>query len=136
MTFYLSFISIFALTVLLFSFKSDFGEPSKRGLRGFLFLTLGLSTALPMIHLVFFSSTISENITSPSMLNWLFGGLSYVGGCLIYINRFPEKNWPGRFCIWGSSHQIWHLMVFMGIVFHFFGSLDSYYDRMTHYKNC
>lgn len=136
MIFYLSFISIFALTVLVFSFKKDFGEPSKRKLRGFLFLTLGLSTAIPMAHLGLFSWTIKSNIVSPTLINWILGGASYVGGCLIYINRFPEKYWPGRFCIWGSSHQIWHFMVFAGIVFHFFGSLDSYYDRMTNVVSC
>ncbi len=132
----MAFITIFAAAVLIFSLRPDFTAPAKRRLRGFLFLTLGLSAAIPIFHLAFFSWTITENISHPALINWALGGACYVGGCLIYINRFPEKHWPGRFCIWGSSHQIWHLMVFGGIAFHFFGSLDSYHDRLMQFKSC
>jgi adiponectin receptor len=97
---YLSLISIFGLAVLFCSLRKDFGEPAKRGFRGFLFLSLGISSGLPIIHLAFFPWTIHGNIANPTLINWVLGGLCYIGGCIIYINRFPEKNWPGKFCIW------------------------------------
>src|SRR5690349_18123524 len=100
MLFYLLFISIFAMIVFIYSFNPEFASPKNRNLRGVLFLTLGLSAALPMIHLCFFSNTIYGNIDQPTLINWVLGGLCYVVGCLIYINRFPERKWPGKFCIW------------------------------------
>ncbi len=36
----------------------------------------------------------------------------YVGGAIIYAMRIPERFWPGRFDIFGASHQIWHVFVF------------------------
>jgi adiponectin receptor len=136
MLFYLSFISIFAMAVLVCAFRKDFGEPAKRAFRGLLFLSLGISSGMPVIHLALFPDSINGYIANPKLINWVLGGLCYIGGCLIYINRFPEKKWPGKFCIWGSSHQIWHFMVFSGIVFHFFASLDSYYDRVANLNSC
>jgi adiponectin receptor len=100
MYFYLSFITIFSIAVFIFSLQPNFGVPSKRSLRGFLFLTLGLSTSLPMVHIIFFSNTITGMIPNPTLTNWVLGGICYVAGCLIYVNRFPERKWPGKFCIW------------------------------------
>jgi adiponectin receptor len=51
---YLTFISTFAITVFIYSFRPDFNKPHKRQLRGIMFLTLGLSTAFPILHLAFF----------------------------------------------------------------------------------
>ena len=39
------------------------------------------------------------------------GGL----GVLIYLLRFPEKLLPpGTVDLWGSSHQLWHALIFSG----------------------
>jgi adiponectin receptor len=104
-------------------------KPENRKFRGILFLIFGASAGLPVIHLVFFKSTIHGVLPNPTLINWVLGGLAYAFGVIIYITRYPEKKWPGKFCIWGSSHQIWHFFVLLGIIFHFFASLDSYYDR-------
>jgi predicted membrane channel-forming protein YqfA (hemolysin III family) len=39
---------------------------------------------------------------------------SYMVGFFFYATQFPEKRWPGRFDLLGSSHQIWHVFVFIG----------------------
>jgi len=54
-TFYLAFITIFATTVFLYSFEKNFNKPLNRNLRGILFLTLGISAGIPIIHLMFFT---------------------------------------------------------------------------------
>jgi predicted membrane channel-forming protein YqfA (hemolysin III family) len=51
---YLGFISGFALMVFLFSLTPKFNKPEKRKLRGWLFLLLGVSTGVPIIHLALF----------------------------------------------------------------------------------
>jgi len=52
-TVYLAFISIFAASVFLYSFQKNFNKPQNRKFRGSLFLTLGISAAIPIIHLIF-----------------------------------------------------------------------------------
>lgn len=36
-------------------------------------------------------------IDDPQLLLWVLGGATYISGCLIYIFRFPERKYPGRF---------------------------------------
>ncbi len=126
---YLSFISIFSICVFFYSLTSDFYLPKRRTFRGILFLILGLSTAIPVIHLIFFNRSIKGFMGGPRLIYWYFGGFSYVIGALIYINRIPEKCYPGKFDIFGSSHQFFHCFVVLGVIFHYLGCLDAYYYR-------
>lgn len=40
--------------------------------------------------------------------------------------RIPEKLAPGRFDIWGSSHQIFHVLVVMAAGAHLIGLLKAF----------
>ena len=92
--FYLIFISTFALIVFFFSLTSSFHLPEKRTLRGILFLSLGLSAGIPIIHLSLMRNSIKGFYGNPRLLFWYFGGISYVIGTLMYINRIPQKFKP------------------------------------------
>ena len=50
----------------------------------------------------------------------------YISGAVIYTIKCPEKAWPGRFDIVGSSHQIFHVMVLLGAFFHFIGIINAF----------
>ena len=43
----------------------------------------------------------------------------YVAGAVLYAARLPEKLLPGAFDYVGCSHNIWHVAVVCGIVFHY-----------------
>ncbi|KAJ9606461.1 inc metabolism membrane protein [Cladophialophora chaetospira] len=43
----------------------------------------------------------------------------YFTGALIYACQVPEKWWPGSFDYFGCSHNIWHVAVVLGIIFHY-----------------
>lgn len=47
-------------------------------------------------------------------------------GALIYGTRFPEKLYPGHFDIWGSSHQIFHVLVVLATCVHLLGVLNAF----------
>ena len=131
-TVYLCFISIFAISVFVFALSPDFHVPRRRRLRGTLFLTLGLSAGIPVVHLILFGNHVSGfngYDSSPKYYLWVLGGISYVTGALLYLNRIPEKIKPGTFDYCGASHQIFHCLVVLGVVFHYLGSLDAYYFR-------
>lgn len=51
---YLLFISILATAVFIYSFDAEFAKPHMRKIRGSLFITLGVSAGIPIIHLTFF----------------------------------------------------------------------------------
>ena len=129
--FYLTFITTFGICVFFYSLRTDFYLPSKRFFRGILFLIFGISAGVPIVHISLFNKTIVGFGDGPKVINWYFGGFCYIFGAILYINRFPEKYFPGTFDIYGASHQLFHLFVLGGIIFHYFGSLDAYYYRFN-----
>ena len=131
--FYLLIISIVGLGIFLYSIiSSDFSKPHKRTFRGILFLIFGICTGIPVIHMTFFGNTINGYYPGIKLKHWYLGGISYIIGAIIYILRFPEKKFQGKFDYIGSSHQIFHIFVFLGATFHYFGSLDAYEYRFKY----
>ena len=128
---YLSFITIFSICVFIYSLTPSFTNKSHRKIRGTIFLTIGISTAFPILHLAFFGkSTVDGFKKQPKLFYWYFGGISYVLGGLIYTLRVPEKYVKNKFDYFGASHQFLHCFVVLGFVLHYLGCLDSYYYRI------
>ena len=128
---YLSFITIFSICVFIYSLTPSFTNKSHRKIRGTIFLTIGISTAFPILHLAFFGkSTVDGFKKQPKLFYWYFGGISYVLGGLIYTLRVPEKYIKNKFDYFGASHQFLHCFVVLGFVLHYLGCLDSYYYRI------
>ena len=122
---YLSFITI------VYSLTPSFTNPNYRKIRGIIFLTIGISTAFPILHLAFFGkSTVDGFKKQPKLFYWYFGGISYVLGGLIYTLRVPEKYIKNKFDYLGASHQFLHCFVVLGFILHYLGCLDSYYYRI------
>ena len=132
--FYLILITSFGVGTFLYSLTDDFNKPQRRSLRGTLFLIFGLCTGWPVLHMAFFGDTIEGYNKDIILYNWYLGGISYVVGTFFYILRFPEKKFPKIFDYFGASHQIFHVFVFFGALFHFFGSLDAYHFRFRNLK--
>ena len=128
--FYLFEISILGLGIFLYSiFSSDFSKPYKRTFRSILFVIFGTCTGIPIIHMTFFSNTIRGYYPGIKLINWYLGGLSYFIGAILYAIRFPEKFFPIKYDYIGSSHQLFHILVLLGVTFHYCGSLDAYIYR-------
>ena len=130
---YLTFITVFAVSVFVFTLTPNFHSPQHRTLRGPLFLALGISAGIPIIHLMLFGEGVKGFVGKPRFEFWYVGGISYIAGALMYIERVPERFYPGRFDIFGASHQWFHLCVVIGVVSHFIGSLDALWFRMEHW---
>ena len=127
--FYLIFISTFGLTTFCLSLTNNFNSPKMRGFRGKLYIVFGLSAGLPVIHILFFGNTLNVDFSQIKIFYWFLGGVTYVLGGFIYIIRFPERKYPGKFDYIGSSHQLFHIAVVAAAYFHYLGSLDAYYTR-------
>ena len=131
---YLIEITVLGLGTFLYSLTDDFNKPQKRTLRGIIFLIFGLCTGIPILHMAFLGNKIDGNGPGIKLINWYIGGASYVIGALLYILRFPEKKFPKKFDYIGASHQIFHVLVFLGAFFHYLGSLDAYNYRFRYLK--
>jgi hypothetical protein len=53
----------------------------------------------------------------------LLMGACYLTGAYIYAVAVPEKWKPGRFDVWMSSHNIFHILVVMGAYVHYRAAL-------------
>lgn len=128
---YLVFISIFGLTTFCLSLTNNFNSPKMRGFRGKLFLVFGLCAGIPVFHIKLFGHKLNGYNSELRFLYWYLGGITYVIGGIIYIIRFPERKYPGKFDYIGSSHQLFHITVVLAAYFHYLGSLDAYYSRFN-----
>lgn len=90
-----------------------------------MFVLMGLSAVVPMLHGVKIYGL--EQMRKTASLNWVvFQGALYIIGAGFYAARFPERLSPGRFDIWGSSHQIFHVFVVLAAASHLFGLVKAF----------
>nr|WRH23622.1 Haemolysin-III related [Naematelia aurantialba] len=77
------------------------------------FIALGLSTIIPVVHVLLTQGlAYARERTSLDLV--IATGVAYISGALLYAARLPEKLSPGTFDYFGSSHQIFHVMVLVG----------------------
>ena len=107
--FYTVVIDTICLIAFICSLLPSFDQPKYRNVRAILFVLVGLASGSPALHAAFFRDPFS---TPPmSIYLWALGGAVYICGAFIYAFRFPEKFFPGKFCYFGNSHNIWHCFV-------------------------
>ncbi|KAI0179757.1 mPR-like GPCR protein [Hypoxylon sp. FL1284] len=101
-----------------------FQGPRWRTLRLLTFVCTGFSTLAPIIHgicMIGFKQMMRQ-----SGLPYYFAeGALFLLGALVYATRFPESVSPGKFDIYGSSHQIFHVLVVIATAIHLAGVLDA-----------
>jgi adiponectin receptor len=89
------------------------------------FLSVTTFGIVPIIHAIFFSDSL-EGIIMSFITKYMFTHLWFLFGATIFLFRFPESAYPGRFDFYLSSHQIWHTAVFMAVYTHYCNVHDIY----------
>ncbi|PNS20771.1 Cell morphoproteinsis protein PAG1 [Sphaceloma murrayae] len=109
-----------------------FRTPKWRPARAGMFVAMGLSAVVPVGHAVV-AFGVAE-CDRRMGLSWVVRqGVLYIAGAGLYAARIPERWAPGRFDIWGSSHQIFHFLVVFAACAHLKGlllALDYKYNGM------
>ena len=63
----------------------------------------------------------------------LLGGCLYIVGALIYANRWPEKfAVKGRYDMIGNSHNIFHALIVIAALIHWYGSIRVFHERQLY----
>ncbi|RLN97422.1 hypothetical protein BBJ28_00013791 [Nothophytophthora sp. Chile5] len=122
---YLTSISVMAALTFAVTLVPAFGTPKYLVARTCIFLALGFFGVVPVGHLVWHFGLFDPHVTvmiGPLMLM----GLLYTSGAIIYATKFPERFYPGRFDVWFSSHQLWHICVVAAALVHFANALQQY----------
>ncbi|KAI9718346.1 MAG: hypothetical protein M1828_006748 [Chrysothrix sp. TS-e1954] len=57
--------------------------------------------------------------------------LVYLAGAVLYAMKVPERWWPGMFDYVGGSHNLWHLAVLSGILFHYTAMQELFKHAFT-----
>jgi len=63
---------------------------------------------LPAIHWLCISPSADIWVAGPYILS-MFS--CYAVGAALFVTRWPECRWPGKFDLLGHSHQLWHVCV-------------------------
>ncbi|CAD6504907.1 BgTH12-00408 [Blumeria graminis f. sp. triticale] len=123
--FYWTMISMLGLACTAVSVFDRFRTPAWRPYRAGIFVSLGLSALFPVGHGVRLYGLLE--MRNRIGLFWLvLQGLLYILGAALYAARWPECSWSKRFDIWGSSHQLFHILVVMAAICHLYGLLIAF----------
>ena len=102
-----SFINVIIFIFILFPILFIYGNIIKFWIKKWLFITLLICELIPLFHWIYLYYPL---------LKWfwygpvgMFGGY-FIGG-LIWHYRIPEVFAPGKFDVFGHSHQWWHLFI-------------------------
>ncbi|SPJ73175.1 related to PHO36 - regulatory role in lipid and phosphate metabolism [Fusarium torulosum] len=125
MTAYLWVICVLGTGCGLVSWIERFRTPTWRPYRTAMFIGLGVSGVVPVIHgaCIYGLQGLEERMS----LSWVvLHGAMYIFGAVLYAVRWPERSAPGSFDIWGNSHQIFHVFVILAAVTHFYGMAKAF----------
>src|SRR5262249_42261385 len=81
--------------------------PPWRPIRAATFIGLGLLSIIPILHGIYIYGFVTMDKMMGLRWTFLQGGL-YILGCVIFVCQVPERWYPGRFDLFGASHQVFH----------------------------
>ena len=108
---------ILCISCISVSLWSKFSTPKYRPLRFAVFVLFGLYGIVPGVHIALREGVTGHN-AYPLRGLCIMASL-YLTGAGLYVLRIPERFFPGKFDIWASSHQIFHICVVSAALVHY-----------------
>ena len=106
-----------------------------RSLKAYAFMATALTGFAPIIHGIYLYGWDDMWVRS-GMPYYFLEGLLYVAGVFFFVTRMPESLYPGKFDIWLSSHQIFHLLVVVAAATHMWGVWQAFAWNYHHSRSC
>ena len=123
-------LGLLCVACVVISLWKKFSTPNYRPLRFATFLLFGLYGFVPGIQVAIREGFHKQHVVQ-AMIGLLIMGGIYVIGAVIYVVRFPERFFPGRFNTWASSHQLFHICVVCAALVHYDTLLNMIKYRMS-----
>ncbi|PWW76206.1 HlyIII-domain-containing protein [Tuber magnatum] len=121
---YITITFLFGVAGAILPWKPTFNRADMRVWRVVFYVTLGATGTIPMIQL---SITRGLSWVALFYLSVLKSIAVYIAGAVIYAMQVPERFYPGCFDWIGGSHNIWHVCVLGGILFHWHAMHDLFH---------
>lgn len=120
---YLAGVISLGLMSIWFSLDDKFGTAAYRPVRAVGFAVFGLFGIVPGMHWLFlhydeFGASLDLKI---SFISLILMGVLYILGASLYACRVPERFFPGKCDIYLHSHQIFHVLVTLAALVHYYG---------------
>ncbi|CDO70488.1 hypothetical protein BN946_scf184569.g31 [Trametes cinnabarina] len=132
---YLTCITAAGLVSAYIVINPEYRKPTHRGARTKVFIFLGLSGVLPIIHGLITHGFYT--LCYEMGFGWLVVcGALYISGALLYANRIPERFSPGTFDYFFSSHQIFHFFVVAAALATYAGVLTAFHHTHRRLGEC
>ena len=122
-------VSLLAAGCVAATLHPRFRSPALRPYRAAMYASLGLSALVFVGHGLRLRGWAQQRRSMS--LDWMaaMGTCNFLGAAA-YAARVPERWYPRRFDLVGSSHQILHVMVILAGLAHWRGLMQAY--RYTH----
>jgi len=125
------FLCLSAITMLM---RPSLQGQQWRTLRICTFIGTGLSGFIPIIHGIALFGF--KHMTKQTGIPYYLGEGVLLGlGAFFYGSRIPECKRPGKFDIYGASHQIFHVLVVLATIVHLV-AITLVYDHNYHHSKC
>ena len=126
---YLHIIILILLCFLCLSIclLKKFATPEFRVMRAVLFISFGFYSFIPGVQIIL-QDGFAYADAAYSLSGLLQMASVYVSGAGLYAARIPERFFPGKFDIWASSHQLFHICVLIAAYLHY----DSILNMVSH----
>lgn len=126
--FYTTIVTILGIMCIGVVWRGRIHQAGGEVIRLVMFIGLGFFALLPLPH----AYIIQGNEVLPLITGIVLSGACYIFGSLIYLMKFPEYFFPGRFDYLFASHNIWHCFVMAGSLTHFFAISYAQQWRSTY----
>lgn len=130
-TIYMTTTAVLGVGGILVAWHPTFNRPDMSWARVAFYVSLAVSGFIPVIQL---------NLTrGPAWCYYFYAPVAksvlvYLLGACVYASKIPERWWPGGFDYIGGSHNLWHLAVLGGILFHYMAMQDFFANAFERAK--
>ncbi|KAI9818029.1 MAG: hypothetical protein M1827_000653 [Pycnora praestabilis] len=120
---YIFFTASLGIGGVILPWHPTFNRADMNWARVAFYVSLGATGLIPYVQLRY---TRGAEWTAHFYLPVLKSMAVYLVGAVVYAAQIPERWWPGGFDYVGGSHNLWHLAVLGGILFHYVAMQDLF----------
>ncbi|KAI1142711.1 HlyIII-domain-containing protein [Hypoxylon sp. FL0543] len=115
---YMTATAVLGIAGTILPWHPKFNGQDMAWLRVGFFVGLGATGFMPVFQIILTRGPAwaLEFYTGSNLLKSLF---VYVLGACVYASKVPERWFPGAFDYCGNAHNLWHLAVLGGILYHY-----------------
>ncbi|KAI1173867.1 HlyIII-domain-containing protein [Nemania sp. FL0916] len=122
---YMTATAVLGIAGTILPWNPTFNRQDMAWLRVGFFIGLATTGFMPVLQIIFtrgpawaYQFYLDSNLVKSLAV--------YVIGACVYASKIPERWYPGCFDFFGNAHNLWHLAVLGGILYHYIAMLQFF----------